>query len=163
MPSGVYKRKKTPVENRIKDKIVIDPETGCHIWTGCKNCENGYGKIRFNGKMVYAHRLTYELQTGIKIPEGMDICHHCDNRACVNFEHLFLGTRKENMEDCFRKGRQSKHARPKGEKNGQSKLTEEEVIQIRSDPRSLRRIAIEYGISTSLVFQIKRREIWRHV
>lgn len=145
----------------MKDKIIIDSKTGCHNWIGCKG-HNGYGQIELDGKMVYAHRLIYELHTGTKISEGLDVCHHCDNRACVNFVHLFIGTRRDNIQDCVQKGRLNP-GHVFGEKHGCSKLTDEQVIEIRSRTESQRKIAEKYDVSQTTIGEIKRRERWRHI
>lgn len=93
-----------------------------------------------------AHRLAYELFRG-PIPSGMLVCHTCDVRACVNPEHLWLGTNAENMADMARKGRS--YNRP-------SQFTEEQITAIRNDPRRQVDIAAAYGISQARVSQIKR-------
>lgn len=151
-------KKKRPVEERIREKFVVDPVTGCWVWKGAKL--NGYGRIWADGKNVLAHRLCYELHTGSKVPEGLCVCHHCDNSLCVNPDHLFLGTHQNNMDDRNRKGRQ---ARQKGENNGRAKLSEELALQILSDPRNQGLIAREYGVSRQLVSRIKRQERWSHL
>lgn len=89
---------------RFLAKIRID-ESGCWIWTAGRN-KLGYGRFGLPGqyKTVQAHRFAYEQFYG-PIPEGMFVCHHCDNPPCVNPEHLFVGTHVDNMKDMWSKGR----------------------------------------------------------
>lgn len=112
--------------DRIEANYTIVPESGCWIWEG--SCSSrGYGKIRYKGKIYSSHRLSYEIFKGA-IPTGMFVCHTCDVPCCINPNHLFIGTPKENTEDMFSKGRNYKF---KLGENTQAKLTVPKVKEIR--------------------------------
>jgi len=87
---------------RFWDKV--DKTGECWIWTASKYL-NGYGQFRFDGKNWGAHRMAWLLTNG-EIPDGMLVCHTCDNPSCIRPAHLFIGTQKQNMRDCIDKGRQ---------------------------------------------------------
>jgi hypothetical protein len=131
-------------------------ESGCIEWTACK-LKGGYGQFKYDGKVWLAHRFAWMLENG-DIPEGMHVLHKCDNPKCVNTYHLFLGTHAQNMADRDDKGR---HAIGEAKKN--AKLTESDIVAIRSDDRLLREIAADYGVSQDVISQVKRRKAWRHV
>ena len=98
-------RRKTPQERLedIKSNYKINPKNGCHEWCG-PNTSLGYGFYTIQSSKDYAHRLFWEITFG-PIPDGKQILHKCDNRCCVNPDHLYTGTQKENVEDMVRRGR----------------------------------------------------------
>lgn len=146
------------IYERVNRRCKLNEDSGCIEWTGSKN-EKGYGLIGISGVTKKVHRVRWEMSFG-PIPEGKHVLHKCDNRACINLAHLFLGTHDDNMDDMNAKGRLVAH---KGEKHGCAKLTEEQVRKIRSDTRLHREIAADYQIVKSLVGMIKRREVWKHI
>lgn len=150
------------VRNRILSKIQTNPE-GCWEWLGAKTKGpgrgGGYGRVKVEGKTHRAHRVAYEIFVG-PVPSGLLVCHSCDNRACCNPEHLFLGSHQENMSDMVVKGRA---IGPRGETQGLSKLTESQVLEIRSSSGLQRELAARFGVSRSLVSMIRNRKVWAHV
>ncbi|AZS13030.1 hypothetical protein Ro45lw_42 [Escherichia phage Ro45lw] len=130
--------------------------TGCVRFTGGLN-SSGYGNLWVDGKTVGAHRVAYELANG-PIPKGSVLRHTCDNRYCVNPEHLVLGTHRENMEDMTKRGRQAR-----GSKISTCVLSEEDVRSIRSSDKSGVELAQIFGISPVTISRIKRRLTWQHV
>ncbi len=134
---------------------------GCWLWTSCVD-KNGYGMFRgvVNGvPLTRAHRFSYALHKGA-IGESMQVCHQCDNPRCVNPDHLFLGTCKENQQDKWRKGRGRVAY---GEKSGTAILTEAKALAILKDPRTYTQIAAEYNVAPSTIGSIKQRVSWQHL
>lgn len=119
---------------------------GCWKWSGATN-KHGYGFLMCEGVMYLAHRFFFTVHVG-EIPIGMCVCHKCDNPACVNPDHLFLGTHVENMEDMRVKRRKW------------SKLTFEDVAEIRSSDRSSQELAEIYGVSDRTIRYAKSAKNW---
>lgn len=99
---GCLQREQWEPKKRFSGKYKINAETGCWEWVS--TFSKGYGQIRMSGKYLYAHRVAYELFKG-PITDGLLVCHKCDNPRCVNPEHLFLGTHRDNVVDSINKGR----------------------------------------------------------
>lgn len=129
----------------------------CWLWIGAKS-GRGYGAFRSPDEQK-AHRFSYSRYVG-QIPQGFSVCHRCDNPACVNPDHLFVGTHADNMKDKMSKGRGNHLV---GTKHPRSKLTESQVIAIRADNRRQVEIAESYGIKQAQVSEIKRRIAWTHI
>lgn len=98
--------KKMTTLDRFMIRIKVDPKTTCWTWVGAVS-SNGYGHININGKLISAHRLSWELFHNEK-PGKKFVLHKCDNPLCVNPDHLFLGTNSDNQRDCIAKGRRAK-------------------------------------------------------
>jgi hypothetical protein len=133
--------------------LVIEQENGCVEYTGPYN-PGGYGVLSWGGKVFSAHRLAYEMHYG-EIPEGLCVLHRCDNRRCINYQHLFVGTRTDNHKDMHAKGR------------GYAVLNGREVRQIRLILASRRFTSIEiaawFGVSIGTIDAIKHGRTWVHV
>jgi hypothetical protein len=145
---------------RFWDKVSRDDD-GCFRWTREKNLK-GYGRFLWKGQRYAAHRFVYAI-TRMSDPGELLVLHHCDNPGCVNPEHLFLGTARDNTIDMCRKGR---HADFRGEASPSRVLTNEKVVAIRlacGHRKTQTAIAKEFGVHTATVSSIVRRETWRHI
>jgi hypothetical protein len=130
--------------------------SACWQWTGTGN-GRGYGTFPIGSRRIMAHRFAWLASRG-DIPEGQDVCHRCDNPGCVNPDHLFLGTHRENLLDSVRKGRKRAW--------GQQKLNAEQVIEIRqrcAAGERQRDVAMTLGIARNTVSQIVTRKTWAHL
>ena len=148
-------RTRKPTEQRFWRHV--EPQGDCLVWTGASD-RDGYGVFNLrigpsgggSPVWIYAHRYAWTLANGA-IPDGLQVCHHCDNPQCVNAGHLFLGTNFDNVADRIRKMR------------GNTKLTETKVRAILADNRSGRAIAADYGVSPELIQRLRRGQVWARV
>ena len=147
--------------DRLERHTKRNEKTGCLEWQLYRN-KDGYGQVA-SERTNRAHRLAYLLAKG-PIPPGMCVCHSCDNRACVEPQHLHLGTHDDNMMEMKTRGRACR--KKQGTKNGFSKLTEHEVREIRTGYESGQtqaELALSFKISPASVSMIVRRIYWSHV
>lgn len=149
------------VKQRLLARVTVNNESKCWEFNGAKDSK-GYGLLRINKTMFKAHRVSYEEFVGT-IPEELFVLHKCDNRKCVNPDHLFLGTHADNMLDMVIKGRSYRHI---GSKHHQAKLTESDIHFIRQsllDGELCSEIAKLYSVSRTTISSIKRGKTWNHV
>lgn len=148
------------IKVRLVEKSRADA-SGCRIWIG-RTMRGGYGHLNWDGRGWYAHRAAWTLANGT-IPDGLKVCHQCDTPACINVEHLFLGTDANNVADKVAKGRQAKgekiaiHVR--GENSPTATLTDSQVRAIRAASGPQRAIAAQFGVCQMTVSNIKRRKL----
>ncbi len=157
--------KKFTKEERIANfwrRVNIKGLVDCWEFTGGL-FESGYGQVSDgNRKPVRAHRYAWEIVQG-PIPKGKYVLHKCDNRKCVNPNHLYIGTHADNMRD---REKRNPRSQAKGEAHGFAKLTDVQVREIRellSGALSLRKIASKFGVTNVAIWQIKHRKTWTHV
>lgn len=144
------------IEDRFFSRFKVS-ESGCWIWSA--HCDkDGYGVLPGNEVSIRAHRFSFIHHFG-PIDDGAIICHKCDNPGCVNPEHLFSGTTKENCQDMLLKGRD----KMVGSRNNKAKLNEEQVAFIRQSTLSALSLSIKFSVSKSAIKRIKNGTQWRHV
>lgn len=145
-------------EQRFWKYVNKESDDKCWNWTGVCN-KDGYGCLMVDRSNVRTHRFSWELHFS-KIPDGLLVCHYCDNPPCVNPYHLFLGTNKDNIEDRDNKNRQAK-----GESHGNTKLTYHQVKEIRrlcnEGKFSQRKIAKMFNIGKTAVGDIHNNKRWK--
>lgn len=143
----------------------VNKTEGCWIWNGpCTYAR--YGTLRIHGTHVAAHRFSWELHNG-PIQNGLYVCHHCDNPPCVNPDHLFLGTNKDNVDDMWNKGRGVMCPPSIGVNNVNAKLTDADIPIIRdllSDHSITQNsIAELFHVTRKAIWQIRNGKTWTHV
>ena len=147
---------------RLAAYSIPEPNTGCLFWLGGTN-RLGYGRLNINGKVLLAHRASYE-SAGHHVPADAVVLHSCDTPGCINPDHLRVGTKADNSHDMVLRNRKRGPECPvRGSMVGTSKLTEAQVVLILGDKRLLREIAAVYGVTITTIWYIKKGLFWRHV
>lgn len=150
---------------RFEAKFTPEPTSGCWLWMAAQDTR-GYGvfDVGFTRRATHFALRAYR---GIGVPRGMDAMHSCDNTSCVNPWHLAPGTRRQNMRDCVRRGRHSNGPSElrRGTCNGRSKLTVEQVLEIRArrGVETQAHLATRFGVAESLISIIQTGKIWTHI
>lgn len=157
----------SPVESNRFWPYVVRKADDCWTWVGSRNAD-GYGRLVVRGRYWMAHRLSWVIEHG-PIPAGLQVCHRCDNRVCVNPSHLFLGTAADNIADCHTKKRSGYQLgkvnppRLAGEHHPRRKLTLDQVNDIRrrhasgEDALALSR---QFGVSRNQIYLIAKGKSW---
>jgi hypothetical protein len=153
-------RRNRPVGERFAENCV-KRDSGCWEWIGSP-ARAGYGRLKIGRRYEFAHRLSWRLHHGA-IQDGLCVLHKCDNRICVNPDHLFVGTIQDNTDDMMRKGRD----RPQiGSQKTQAKLIEAKVATIKARlerGESQSNLAIEFNVSRQTINHIAKGRRWTHV
>lgn len=148
------------IEQHIQESVFPCPNTGCWWWAGTMS-PTGYGQLSSNHKSIRAHRAIYEHYKGVKLSPDIFLCHTCDNKSCVNPDHLFPGNAKINADDLVKK-----NMHLKGEKVGTSKLKEQEVIEIKkalAQGASINTLANQSQVHRDTIYHILIGKTWKHV
>lgn len=145
---------------KLRDRVKVD-ENGCWIWQGFKD-KRGYGFTRLGNdrKTKSAHRFSYKTFRG-EIPEGLCVCHRCDNPSCINPDHFFLGTHKQNSQDAAQKNRMTH-----GVRVNTAKLSEQQVLEITRRYAAGERTMVlvsEFGVSKHAIRRVLNKGNWRQV
>ncbi len=147
-------------KSSFESRLIPEPNSGCWLWLGMQQVGKLYGIFCWKNKSIKAHRASWEIYRG-EIPLGLQVLHRCDMPQCVNPDHLFLGTQKDNNDDCHRKGRNRSAV---GEKQHLSKLTASNVLEIRTSPYcTLEKLGDKYGVTKSTIGRVLSRKTWKHV
>jgi hypothetical protein len=150
-------------EEKFMRFVMPEPNSGCWLWVGGEQ-RYGYGSFRLNKKGHMAHKFSYEMYKE-KVPDGMVILHKCDVTACVNPDHLEVGTQADNLKDMHDRGRNNQ---PFGDHHSNATLTSDKVREIKIALRdkkyvSFVSLAKSYGITASALYEIRIGKNWKQI
>lgn len=152
--------KKKNLKERLLSKVKVR-KNGCWEWQGSIS-EKGYGRVGYEGKNNRAHRVSWIAFKGV-IKKGFCVCHHCDNKRCINPDHLFQGTNQDNVTDKMIKGRYIIPSRPNGENHPLAKLKNKDVLYIRESNERAMDLAKKFKMHIGSIYSIKNKETWKHI
>lgn len=160
--------------NKVDKSFGHGPQGDCWVWIADR-CKDGYGSIKINKKTSRSHRVSWEIHNG-PIPDSLWVLHKCDNPPCVNPDHLFLGTVRDNVDDMMRKGRTLKglnhpsHTNPeawaRGERVNTAVLTASQVSEILialKNGAGLTELGRKYGVLKHAIYSIREGRTWKHI
>lgn len=167
------------IRERLADQVLLDramkkvdhsDSQKCWEWSGALG-RGGYGTLWDGTRTAQAHRLVFEATHGMLLGRWQLVCHSCDNPRCVNPEHLWLGTPKENTQDMIKKGRRVqsplcgnalKNGGAAGSKNNMAKLDDDKVQEIRTSSESAINLAKKFGVKPGAIYKIRSGQRWNH-
>lgn len=155
MPRGFTSKNNPKIAKAID--FDYNEVTGCWVINSHYKNKKGYSRINFISHNTLIHRFVYESFYG-ELTSEQHVLHHCDNPSCINIEHLFVGTNKDNIDDKVRKGRQVR-----GEKLGLTRYTEAIIKEIRDKDLSVGECHRRWGMHKTNVYAIKKRKTWKHI
>lgn len=138
---------------------ISELNTKCWLWLGKVWPPGRYGRVRVKGKWAFAHRVSYEVFVG-PIPKGKRVLHHCDVCCCVNPNHLFIGTQKDNLRDAVSKGRNG-YKIFHGEDHWKAQFTAEQVQVIKTSDKMRLELAKQYGCSPGAIKHVRSKRAWQ--
>jgi hypothetical protein len=147
---------------RFQASYETDQATGCWVWKK-KPRNDGYGRLKVDGKMVTASRYSASKYLGFDLRSTLQVLHQCDNRMCVNPEHLFIGTAKDNMQDKVRKGRGNHFCGESGNTNVLKQDQIPEILRLYANGHSSLKIGKVFGVCQQTVMNIINGKSWKHI
>ena len=163
-PKGSKDKHQKSLTERFWEKVNVQGDNDCWEWEAYIH-PSGYGNISWCGRMWGAHKISWILHFG-DVPDGLYVSHICDNRICVNPNHLFLGTHQDNMKDRDVK-RRGKIPNNVGSNHGMSKLKEEDVLKIKNFLETTicdrNELAKDFNVSVTTIYDIERGQSWKHL